>query len=141
MFIREDELGKYYYKDPDCTIFHREDGPAIENANGDKEWRLNGKRHRLNGPAVEYIGGSKEWWLNGVRHRENGPAIDFKNGYKEWCFNGRTHREDGPAVERTRGKNEYWLNGILLPKTKYIQYIQSENICPAKKLKILKRCI
>ena len=26
--------------------FHREDGPAVEYANGIKEWHLNGERHR-----------------------------------------------------------------------------------------------
>ena len=31
---------------------HREDGPAIESANGDKEWRVNGKPFRENGPTV-----------------------------------------------------------------------------------------
>ena len=33
--------------------------------NGSKQWRLNGKCHRDNGlPAVEYADGTKEWWLN-----------------------------------------------------------------------------
>jgi len=30
---------KYYLDDE----LHREDGPAVEYSNGDKEWRLNGK--------------------------------------------------------------------------------------------------
>ena len=30
------------------------DGPAIEQANGDKWWCLNGKTHRTDGPAVEW---------------------------------------------------------------------------------------
>lgn len=48
---------------------HREDGPAIEYANGFKTWYLNGKRHRLNGPAIECfdINWTKEWWVDGVR--------------------------------------------------------------------------
>ena len=33
---------------------HREDGPAIEGANGSKYWYLNGKLHREDGPAIEY---------------------------------------------------------------------------------------
>jgi hypothetical protein len=34
--------------------YHREDGPAVENASGDKYWKLpNGKYHREDGPAVE----------------------------------------------------------------------------------------
>jgi hypothetical protein len=32
---------------------------------GDKYWLLNGKRHREDGPAVEGANGTKEWWLNG----------------------------------------------------------------------------
>jgi len=47
--------------------FHREDGPAIEWSNGDKEWFKNGKRHREDGPAVEWFNEDKEWWLNGER--------------------------------------------------------------------------
>jgi hypothetical protein len=44
---------------------HREDGPALEDANGSKEWFLNGYLHRTDGPAVEWADGSVEWWLNG----------------------------------------------------------------------------
>ena len=29
--------------------------------NGDKHWYLNNKRHRENGPAIEYANGGKEW--------------------------------------------------------------------------------
>ena len=57
---------KYYYKDKAKTILHRTDGPAIERANGLKEWYVNGKLHRLDGPAVEHNNGLKEWWTNGV---------------------------------------------------------------------------
>ena len=41
--INEDGI-KVYFSDREMTIRHREDGPAIENANGDKSWFLNGKR-------------------------------------------------------------------------------------------------
>jgi len=44
---------------------HRTDGPAIEDADGDKRWYLNGKLHRTDGPAIEYSNGNKEWHLNG----------------------------------------------------------------------------
>ena len=50
--------------------FHREDGPAVEYANGGKEWYLNGKCHRVDGPAVEYDYGTKYWFLNGVEYTE-----------------------------------------------------------------------
>ena len=32
--------------------------------NGDKWWYLNGKRHREDGPAIEWADGSKFWYLN-----------------------------------------------------------------------------
>jgi hypothetical protein len=55
---------KFYYKDKEMTIFHREDGPAIEYADGGKEWYLNGKCHREDGHAIEYADGSKSWYIN-----------------------------------------------------------------------------
>jgi len=45
--------------------FHREDGPALEYANGDKLWFLHGELHRLDGPAEDYINGDKYWWFHG----------------------------------------------------------------------------
>ncbi len=33
--------------------------------NGNWEWRLNGKRHREDGPAIEKASGDREWWLRG----------------------------------------------------------------------------
>jgi len=45
--------------------YHREDGPAIEYANGDKYWYVNDERHREDGPAVEYANGTKYWYKNG----------------------------------------------------------------------------
>ena len=32
--------------------------------NGDKHWFLNGKLHREDGPAIERADGSKSWYLN-----------------------------------------------------------------------------
>jgi hypothetical protein len=99
---------KVWYKNGQL---HREDGPAVEDPNGVKEWWLNGRRHRRGGPAVEWEDGSKEWWINGERHREGGPAVERKTGTKEWWVNGQRHREDGPAIETAKGKKEWWLNG------------------------------
>jgi hypothetical protein len=45
--------------------WHREDGPAIQHANGDKYWYLNGSLHREDGPAVEKTSGHKAWFING----------------------------------------------------------------------------
>ena len=90
---------------------HREDGPAIEYANGTKEWWVDGKLHRLDGPAVEYVDGYKSWYLDGNLHREDGPAVEHANGTKHWYLNGKLHREDGPAVEYADGHKEWWVNG------------------------------
>ena len=56
---------KYYYKDVVKDILHREDGPAIEWSDGDKDWYLNGRLHRVGGPAIEREGDSDAWYING----------------------------------------------------------------------------
>lgn len=70
-FIHIDEYGtKFYFADREMTILHREDGPAIEWADGSKAWYLNGKCHREDGPAIEYADGYKAWYLHGERFDE-----------------------------------------------------------------------
>jgi hypothetical protein len=59
-----DNYGKFYYKDKERTILHREDGPAIEWYCGDKDWYFNGKRHRIDGPATEIVNGASLWFIN-----------------------------------------------------------------------------
>ena len=61
---------------------------------GTKEWYLNGQRHREDGPAVEYANGDKYWYLNGKLHREDGPAIEYADGEKEWLLNDKELTED-----------------------------------------------
>ena len=61
----DDKGNTRWYKDANCTVLHRTDGPAVEYADGSKVWYLNGHRHRTDGPAVEWADGYKEWWLNG----------------------------------------------------------------------------
>jgi hypothetical protein len=90
---------------------HREDGPAVEWANGTKMWYLNGEFHREDGPAVEYANGTKWWYRNGQRHREDGPAIEYADGTKEWYRNDQLHRKDGPAIEGFDGMKFWYLNG------------------------------
>ena len=82
-------------------------------ANGSKEWYLDGKRHREDGPAIEYVNGSKYWYLDGKLHREDGPAIERADGSKYWYLDGKRHREDGPAIEYADGSKEWYLNGEL----------------------------
>jgi hypothetical protein len=56
---------KSWYNDQ-CQ-FHREDGPAIEYASGEKCWYIDDKLHREDGPAVELANGRKCWYINGKR--------------------------------------------------------------------------
>ena len=90
---------------------HREDGPAVEWADGTKKWYHNGQYHREDGPAIEWADGAKEWYRNGQRHRDDGPAIEWADGSKEWYRNGQRHREDGPAIENADGSKAWYRNG------------------------------
>ena len=47
------------------NLHHREDGPAVEGANGNKIWFFHGKLHRVDGPAFEGSNGCKEWYYQG----------------------------------------------------------------------------
>ena len=119
-YIKIDEIGnKIYYSDKEMKIYHRENGPAIEWADGDKWWYLNGKRHREDGPAHEWYAGSKSWWLDGKLHREDGPAFEWTNGSKYWYLNGRRHHENGPAVEWADGSKLWYLNGVEYSETQF----------------------
>ena len=60
----DEESTTRWYKDAKCKVLHRENGPAVEFANGHKEWHQNGQRHRIDGPAIEYWDGTQEWWIN-----------------------------------------------------------------------------
>jgi len=124
-FIRIKESGnkesdnKAYYSDREMTIRHREDGPAIEYADGSKAWYLNGERHREDGPAYEDADGSREWFINGKHHREDGPAIEYADGSKAWYLNGERHREDGPAVEGNSRYKAWYINGEQLSEDEF----------------------
>ena len=94
-FIHVDEFGnKFYHADRKMELLTRDDGPAIEYADGSKEWWINGDQHREDGPACEYVNGSKEWWVNGELHRPDGPAIEYANGFKGWYIDGEYLSEE-----------------------------------------------
>jgi hypothetical protein len=80
--------GTKYWRN-DNGDFHREDGPAIEWTNGDKEWYIDGKRHREDGPAIEYVNGSQDWYINGILHRLDGPAVIYRNMLQHWYIHGQ----------------------------------------------------
>ena len=84
------------------------------------EWfNLEDLRHRENGPAIEYADGYKAYYINGKRHREDGPAIELSNGNKYFYINGKFHREDGPAVEWANGDKAYYINGKYLTEEEF----------------------
>jgi hypothetical protein len=87
------------------TIYRR-----VESKDSIKYYRGN-KLHREDGPAIEWANGTKEWFRNGQYHREDGPAFIQSDGTTFWLRNGQLHREDGPAIEWADGNKEWWRNG------------------------------
>lgn len=67
----------------------------------DKYWYLNSLFHREDGPAVEGACGSKWWYKHGVPHREDGPAVDLFNGKKYWYLNGVQYSKE--VFNRVKG--------------------------------------
>ena len=107
-YVTVDDAGTTcWYKDAKHSIRHRDGGPAIEYANGSKEWWQNDQYHRTDGPAIEYADGSKEWWQNDQCHRTDGPAVIYPDGSQWWYLNDRPLTEaeflkaTQPAVEMT----------------------------------------
>lgn len=95
----------------DGQSLHREDGPAIERADGTREWWVHGRRHREDGPAVITSAGDRLWFVQGRTHRDDGPAREMANGDREWFRDGYRHRLDGPAVMHASGRVEHWVDG------------------------------
>ena len=101
------------------------------NWRGTKKWRLHGQLHREDGPAIEMANGDKEWWLHGKRHRDGAPAIEYANGSTTWFLRGNLHRDDGPAYEnphtgykawylhnKAYAKPELWAAAVLKERNK-----------------------
>jgi hypothetical protein len=79
---------------------HREDGPAVEHANGSTKWYLHGVRHREGAPACEYVNGTEKWYRHGLRHRDGGPAASYPDGRRIWFTDGVKVREERVAPGR-----------------------------------------
>ena len=121
-FIKTTKYGTSYYSDAAMTILHREDGPAVYNANCDKYWYLNDERHREDGPAYEGANGDKYWFLNDDRLTEeefntrmNDKQYIDKDEYGTYYFSDEAmtvlHRENGPAIEYTNGGKAWFVHG------------------------------
>lgn len=90
---------------------HRDDGPAVEWADGGQEWWQHGEMHRDDGPSMEYIDGTKAWHQGGALHRDDGPALKGRDGTTYWYQHGQLHRDDGPAVEYPDGAKYWYQHG------------------------------
>ena len=97
------------------------------------EWFLNGLYHREDGPAREYANGDKFWYKNGLLHREDGPAKECSSGDKCWRKNGLCHREDGPACEYADGSKSWYIEGKELTEK---EFLQRSKPCSGKKITI-----
>jgi hypothetical protein len=91
---------------------------------GTTTWRnSNGELHRDDGPAIEHADGGQFWYQRGELHRDNGPAVVHAHGTHEWYQHGLLHRDDGPAYENAGGYNEWYLNGTELSEAKFNQQV------------------
>jgi hypothetical protein len=79
---------------PESTESGEDNQPVMEVSKyGTKRWYLNGELHREDGPALEYADGNKYWFLNDKLHREDGPAVERADGTKKWYLNGEEMTE------------------------------------------------
>ncbi len=92
---------------------------------GTKRWYLGDKPHREDGPAIEYANGHKQWCKHGEFHRKDGPAIEYADGTKVWYINGKRHRLDGPAAIYVGGNTHWYINDY--PVTPQISQWAEEN--------------
>ena len=72
--------------------------------------------------------GNKEWFLDGLHHREDGPAMEFANGNKAWYLHGKYHREDGPAFEGTSGWRKWYLEDKRVEPEDVVDYNLAKGI-------------
>ncbi len=63
------------------VIGDMKDGCEVDSI-GAKRWFVKGKLHREDGPAIEHANGSRYWYLKGECHRICGPAMEFSDGAK-----------------------------------------------------------
>jgi len=125
---------KFYYKDGSVLDFydnskmlHRVDGPAIEYADGRKDWFIDGKRHREDGPACEWVNGDTSWYFDGKLHRVNGPTVEWADGSKYWWIDGNRHRLDGPARIYSNGYKDWWIDGNMLTEEEFDNHPKVQN--------------
>jgi len=114
-----------WYKEG-TTILHREDGPAVEYADGSKYWYNEGKLHREDGPSIEYADGSKYWYNEGKLHREDGPAVEWADGS---TINGWT-------IEGADGSKYWYLENQNYSEEGYLKKMNPLPTCEGKVVEI-----
>lgn len=111
---------------------HNPYGPAVI-TKSDKSWYINGARHREDGPAIEYANGDYVWFKHGKKHRLDGPTSIYNgtgyNGrpewWEEWWVDGQLHKEDGPAVTSSLC-NTYYIRGKQLTKHEFDEFLKKK---------------
>ncbi len=119
-----DEHGEFHRDDGPAVIeadgtqrwfqhgwLHRDDDPAVIYASGMRIWYQHGKLHRDDGPAQMQLSGTRSWWQHGERHREDGPAFIGADGVQAWYVHNEMHRDDGPAFIGTGGEQAWFWHG------------------------------
>jgi hypothetical protein len=98
-----------------CTI--KIDGKST------KRWYFEDKLHREDGPAVECANGTKRWYINGKLHREDGPAVEWADGDRWWCIAGVIYLTlaDFERINRTRKQFNRRTNKNLIPSVKVVE--------------------
>lgn len=105
---------------------------------GNRFWKnRTGELHRENGPAMEWANGDKEWYIHDQLHRENGPAREYANGYKAWWVHGKLHRNDGPAIMLVSGDKEWWFRDKYYEQLEFLNLLVQYHL----KLQMLSRVI
>jgi len=83
----------------------------IVNGRGTKCYYVNNKLHREDGPAIEWVNGEKQWIINGhLLHREDGPAILMPDGREYFFLNNIEYSKEDYWQEIKKRKS---LNNIL----------------------------
>jgi hypothetical protein len=122
--VRINSDGDRRWCKPGTWSFHRLDGPAIEWADGSREWYRDDKLHRLDGPAIEWADGTRLWYRDDKRHRLDGPACEWANGTRSWWVDGKLHRLDGPAYEHADGTRWWYIESEKLTEQEFLARTQ-----------------
>ena len=95
-----------------------------------------GQLDRLDGPAVEWANGDKEWYTNGKLNRLDGPAAEYVDGTKMWFVDGKCHRLDGPAHEYADGHNDWWIDGKYMTEKQFNEHTKPKPTCEGKIIEV-----